>query len=103
MSDFDTGAESRAWSAARNVPDDVMTERDFLYGEVPPNIPGLAAHTEAAVRRIAASSLLRMDSREQALGDIEQALANLFGENALTLAQRLNDLQSAWTAWKDTP
>ena len=30
--------------------------------------------------------------------DLEQALANLFGENTLTLAQRLNDLQSAWTA-----
>lgn len=103
MSAFDAGAESRAWAAARNVPDDVMTERDFLYGEVPPNIPGLGAHTEAAVRRIAASSLLRMDSREQALGDLEQALHDLFTDDTRDLSLRLTAARRAWQAWKDTP
>ena len=39
MTRIDTTAESRAWAAARNVPDDVwvhngevMSEREFLYG-----------------------------------------------------------------------
>lgn len=107
MTRIDTTAESRAWAAARNVPDDVpddvMTEHEFLHGEVPPNIPGLAAHTEAAVRRIAASSLLRMDSREQALGDLEQALANLFNDDTRDLSLRLTAARRAWQAWKDTP
>src|SRR5690606_12333324 len=63
MTGIDTTAESRAWAAARNVPDDVMTEHEFLYGEVPP-IPGLREHTEAAVRRIAHNSIVVLALRE---------------------------------------
>ena len=81
--------------------DDVMTEHEFLYGHG--EIPGLGAHTEAAVRRIAASSLLRMDSREQALGDLEQALHDLFTDDTRDLSLRLTAARRAWQAWKDTP
>ena len=85
------------------MPDDVMSEREFLTGEVPGDIRGLREHTEAAVRRIAASSLLRMDSREQALGDLEQALHDLFTDDTRDLSLRLTAARRAWQAWKDTP
>ena len=70
---MDTNAEARAWAAARNVPDDVMTEHEFLYGEAPP-IPGLREHTEQAVRRIAHNSIVLLELKE--------ALADLFNDDS---------------------
>jgi len=98
---FDTTAESRAWADARNVPDDVMTEAEFLYGHG--EIPGFASHTEDAIRRIAQSSIVALDAREQALGDLEEALANLFDDdNPTPLSMRLTAARRAWQSWKAT-
>lgn len=115
---LDGDRESRAWAAARNVPDDVivprkngltpwqyrdtvMSEHEFLHGDQ--HIPGLAAHTEAAVRRIATSSIVAMDAREQALGDLAEALAHLFDDdNPADVSLRLPAVRRAWRAWKET-
>lgn len=101
MSGIDTTAESRAWAAARNVPDDVMTEHEFLYG--PGEIPGFAAHTEAALARIAHNSIVALDAREQAMGDLLEALAHLFDDTDHTpQSMRLTAARRAWQAWKAT-
>jgi|GEM_PF-4324016 len=122
---LDMQRESRAWASARNVPDDVvvprlngltpwqyrdgvMSEREFLWGSDTPapevdDIPGFREHTEAAVRRIAHNSIVHMDSREQALGDLAQALALLFDDDdPRDLTLKLPAVRRAWTAWKDT-
>jgi hypothetical protein len=98
MTGIDTSAESRAWAAARNVPDDVMTEHEFLHGEVPP-IPGLREHTEQAVRRIAHNSIVALDAREQAMGDLEQALGRLFTPGSDWWVE-LPLVRTAWQAYK---
>jgi hypothetical protein len=103
MTNIDTDAESRAWAAARNVPDDVpddvQTETWFLHGDQP--IPGFAAHTEAAIRRIAHNSIIALDAREQAMGDLETALALLFDDDdPRDLSLKLPAVRRAWTAWK---
>jgi len=101
--DIDTSAESRAWSAARNVPDDVQTETWFLHGDQP--IPGYAAHTEAAIRRIAHNAIVALDACEQAKGDLEEALAHVFDHPDYYKSvnvDALPELRRAWTAWKDT-
>lgn len=101
MTGIDTTAESRAWAAARNVPDDVMTERWFLHGDQP--IPGFAAHTETAIRRIAHNSIVALDAREQAMGDLEEALAHLFDDTDPTpQSMRLTAARRAWQSWKAT-
>lgn len=121
MTGIDTTAESRAWAAARNVPDDVMTEHEFLHGE--PRratgglieggtvhidfsgcpIPGFAAHTEAAIARIAGNSIVNLDAREQAMGDLLEALAHLFDDNDHTpFSMRLTAARRAWRAWKES-
>lgn len=93
--------ESRAWAAARNVPDDVPTEHWFLHGDQP--IPGYAAHTEAALARIAGNSIVNLDAREQAMGDLLEALAHLFDDNDPTpLSMRLTAARRAWQSWKAT-
>ena len=98
---MDTTAESRAWAAARNVPDDAMSEHDYLYGFG--EIPGYAAHTEAALTRIAGNSIVNLDAREQAMGDLLEALAHLFDDDDLTpLSMRLTAARRAWQAWKAT-
>lgn len=108
MTNIDTNAEARAWAAARNVPEDVMTEREFLWGANPParhidDIPGYREHTEAAVARIAHNSIVHMDSREQALGDLAQALALLFDDDdPRDLSLKLPAVRRAWQAWKET-
>lgn len=102
MSGLDMDRESRAWAAARNVPDDVQTERWFLHGDQP--IPGLREHTEQAVRRIAHNSIVALDAREQAMGDLEEALAHLFDDNDPTpQSMRLTAARRAWQSWKATP
>ena|SRR5690606_38329106 len=119
---MDTTAESRAWAAARNVPDDVMTEHEFLHGtpkvtwngpvshdgrplpvRSASTIPGFAAHTEAAIRRIAHNSIVALDAREQAKGDLLEALAHLFDDNDSTpQSMRLTAARRAWQNWKAT-
>ncbi len=125
MTGIDTTAESRAWAAARNVPDDVpddvMTEHEFLYGNDPgmryaqiphavyrgvdrsETISGFAAHTEAAIARIAHNSIVALDAREQAMGDLEEALAHLFDDTDPTpQSMRLTAARRAWQSWKAT-
>lgn len=101
--------------------DDVMTEHEFLHGE--PRratgglieggtvhidfsgcpIPGFAAHTEDAIRRIAHNSIVALDAREQAVGDLEEALAHLFDDTEPTpQSMRLTAARRAWQAWKAT-
>lgn len=93
--------ESRAWAAARNVPEDVQTEAWLLYGDQP--IPGYAAHTEAAIARIAGNSIVNLDAREQAMGDLEEALAHLFDDTDPTpQSMRLTAARRAWQSWKET-
>jgi len=83
------------------VPDDVPTERWFLHGDQP--IPGFAAHTEAALTRIAHNSIVALDAREQALGDLEEALAHLFDDTDPTpQSMRLTAARRAWQSWKAT-
>lgn len=101
MSGLDMDRESRAWAAARNVPEDVMTEHEFLYGHG--EIPGFAAHTEAALARIAHNSIVNLDAREQAMGDLLEALAHLFDDTDHTpQSMRLTAARRAWQAWKAT-
>jgi len=97
MTNFDTNAESRAWAAARNVPDDVMTEHWFLHGDQP--IPGYAAHTEAALTRIAHNAIVALDAREQAKGDLEQALGRLFTPGSDWWVE-LPLVRTAWQVYK---
>lgn len=100
---LDGDREARAWENARNVPADVMTEREFLTGEYPPNIPGLAAHTEAAVRRIAHNSIVQLDARDEALGDLTEALSHLFDDdNPADVSLRLPAVRRAWQSLKET-
>jgi hypothetical protein len=100
MTNIDTNAESRAWAAARNVPEDVMTEREFLWGANPPvrhidDIPGYREHTEAAVARIAHNSIVLLELKE--------ALADLFNDDSpVDLSMRLTAARRAWQAWKET-
>ncbi|MDF2915938.1 MAG: hypothetical protein K0S70_155 [Microbacterium sp.] len=101
MSGLDMQRESRAWAAARNVPDDVQTEHWFLHGDQP--IPGYAAHTEAALTRIADNSIVNLDAREQAMGDLLESLAHLFDDTDPTpQSMRLTAARRAWQAWKAT-
>jgi hypothetical protein len=112
---MDTTAESRAWAAARNVPDDVMTEHEFLYGNDPgmryaqiPHavyqgvdrsepIPGLREHTEQAVRRIAHNSIVVLALRE-AFEDVFNHPDHPHAVNTSALPE----LRRAWQAWKET-
>lgn len=121
MSGIDTTAEARAWAAARNVPDDVMTEDEFLRGgqdltqytdalrgyvdefAKTTAIPGYREHTEAAIARIAHNSIVALDAREQAMGDLEEALAHLFDDDTcVDLSMRLTAARRAWQSWKAT-
>ncbi len=96
--DIDTNAEARAWAAARNVPDDVPTEHWFLHGDQP--IPGYAAHTEAAIRRIAHNAIVALDAREQAMGDLAEALHHVFDVDKPTFRERGEALAAARAAWQ---
>jgi hypothetical protein len=102
MSGIDTNAESRAWASARNVPEDVMTEREFLWGANPParhidDIPGYREHTEAAVARIAHNSIVLLELKE-AFDDFFNHPDHPDSVNV----DALPELRRAWQAWKET-